>query len=119
MQEVATYAEIKHQYDGEWVLIIDPVTTKDLEIVEGRVACHSKDRDEVYRIAKKLKPKRSAILFLGKPPKNMEFALCASSLTIVAHTLPAGASVDGLLGLDFFRKTRLKIDFRKYLVKLD
>src|SRR5438094_8299444 len=28
-------------------------------------------------------------------------------LEIVAHSLPKGASVDGLLGLDFFRKTRL------------
>jgi hypothetical protein len=75
MKESITYAEIKKRYDGEWVLIIDPVQTGDLEIVEGAVACHSKDRDEVYRVAKKLKPKHSAILFLGKPPKNMEFAL--------------------------------------------
>ena len=49
MQELATYAEIKKQYDGEWVLIINPVMTKTLEIVEGIVACHSKDRDEVYQ----------------------------------------------------------------------
>ena len=75
MSEKITYAEIKQQYDGEWVLIIDPVTTKQLKIVEGTVACHSKDRDEVYRVAKKLKPKHSAILFFGKPPKNMEYAL--------------------------------------------
>jgi hypothetical protein len=75
MSETATYAEIKKKYDGEWVLITDPVTTKDLKIVEGTVACHSKDRDEVYRVAKKLKPKHSAILFFGKPPKNMEYAL--------------------------------------------
>jgi hypothetical protein len=75
MEHTATYAEIKKKYDGEWVLIIDPVTTKELKIVEGKVACHSKDRDEVYRVAKELKPKHSAILFFGKPPKNMEYAL--------------------------------------------
>jgi hypothetical protein len=75
MQETATYAEIKKQYDGEWVLIVDPITTKNLEIVEGTVACHSKDRDEVYRQAMELKPKHSAMLFLGNPPKKMEFAL--------------------------------------------
>lgn len=40
-------------------------------------------------------------------------------LGIIAHSLPTGASVDGLLGLDFFRKCRLTIDFRKNLVKLD
>jgi predicted aspartyl protease len=30
---------------------------------------------------------------------------------IVCHTLPPSAKVDGLLGLDFFRDTRLIIDF--------
>ena len=41
------------------------------------------------------------------------------ALEIIAHTLPTGASVDGLLGLDFIRKSRLTLDFRNYLVKLD
>lgn len=31
---------------------------------------------------------------------------------ILCHTLPAGATIDGLLGLDFFREVRLTIDFR-------
>ncbi|MBI3823330.1 MAG: hypothetical protein HY289_11725 [Planctomycetes bacterium] len=75
MQETATYAAIKKQYHGEWVLIVDPVTTKDLEIVKGKVAWHSKDRKEVYRKAMELKPKHCAVLFLGGPPKDMEFAL--------------------------------------------
>ena len=75
MKQTITYAEIQKQYDGEWVLIIDPVTTKNLEIVEGKVACHSKNRDEVYRKAMEIKPKHSAVLFMGKPPKGMEFAL--------------------------------------------
>jgi hypothetical protein len=47
---------------------------------------------------------------LGKRRRGME---------IVAHSLPKGASVDGLLGLDFLRRTKLTIDFRKYVVKLD
>jgi predicted aspartyl protease len=38
---------------------------------------------------------------------------------IVAHTLPAGASVDGLLGLDFLRKLRLTVDFRKNTITLN
>jgi hypothetical protein len=73
--ESISYAEIKREYDGEWVLIIDPVTTKNLDIVAGKVAWHSKDRDEVYQKALELKPKHSAVLFLGNPPKGMEFAL--------------------------------------------
>ena len=31
---------------------------------------------------------------------------------VLAHTLPEGARVDGLLGLDFLREQKLEIDFR-------
>jgi len=34
-----------------------------------------------------------------------------SFIRIICHTLPPTARVDGLLGLDFFRNTRLNIDF--------
>jgi predicted aspartyl protease len=39
-------------------------------------------------------------------------------LGVVAHDLPPTASVDGLLGLDYFRKLHLTIDFRKSSVTL-
>ena len=38
---------------------------------------------------------------------------------VIAHTLPPSATVDGLLGLDFFRDRQLTIDFRKGLLCLD
>jgi predicted aspartyl protease len=37
---------------------------------------------------------------------------------IVTHTLPPTASIDGLLGLDFFRDRRLTLDFRKGRITL-
>ena len=42
-----------------------------------------------------------------------------SATPVLAHTLPPSASVDGLLGLDFFRGQRLCVDFRAGLVELD
>ena len=33
------------------------------------------------------------------------------SLSVLVHTLPPSAGIDGLLGLDFFRGTVLTIDF--------
>ena len=75
MNQTISFAEIKEKFDGEWVLIVDPVTTKDLDIVEGKVLWHSKDRDEVYRKAMEFRPKHSAVLFVGQPPQRMEFAL--------------------------------------------
>lgn len=77
MEGTITFAEIKKQYDGEWVLIVDLVTTKKLEIVRGRVAWHSKDRDEVYRKAMELRPKHSAVLYVGKIPKGRVIILSA------------------------------------------
>jgi predicted aspartyl protease len=38
---------------------------------------------------------------------------------VVCHTLPPSASVDGLLGLDFFRGQRLVIDFRSGILDVD
>jgi predicted aspartyl protease len=41
-----------------------------------------------------------------------------TNFPVVAHTLPPTASVDGLLGLDFFRDQELILDFRKGVVVL-
>jgi predicted aspartyl protease len=37
---------------------------------------------------------------------------------IITHTLPPTASIDGLLGLDFFRGHRLTLDFRRGRIAL-
>jgi hypothetical protein len=75
MDEVLTIDEIKARFDGEWVLVGDPVTDEFLEVRSGRVLSHSKDRDEVYRRAAVLRPARSAMLCFVEPPEGMEFAL--------------------------------------------
>ena len=38
---------------------------------------------------------------------------------VICQSLPRGVSVDGLLGLDFFRGQRLTLDFREGLITLD
>ena len=38
---------------------------------------------------------------------------------IICHTLPPSATVDGVLGLDFFRGRRLVLDFRLGLVTIE
>ncbi len=39
--------------------------------------------------------------------------------SVLAHTLPPSAGVDGLLGLDFLRGEKLTVDFRKGELTLD
>jgi hypothetical protein len=38
---------------------------------------------------------------------------------ILCHTMPPSTTVDGVLGLDFFRGKRLVLDFRKGLLIID
>ncbi len=40
------------------------------------------------------------------------------NLKVHAHALPSRASIDGLLGLDFFRGLNLNIDFRSGVITL-
>ncbi len=63
-----TISEIESEFDSEWVLVDEPETNEQLEVLKGKVLHHSKDRDEVYRKAVTLRPKRSAILYTGRIP---------------------------------------------------
>jgi hypothetical protein len=66
MNQVLSIADINRQFDSEWVLVVEPELDERLEVLRGEVACHSKDRDEVYRKALELTPVRSAILYTGR-----------------------------------------------------
>ena len=68
-------AEIQSAYDSEWVLLANPQTTPTLQVTGGQVLFHSKNRDEVYRKARELRPKHSAILFTGKLTEEMAVVL--------------------------------------------
>jgi len=70
-----TIEEIQCQFDAEWVLVEDPHTNEALEVVNGHVRHHSKDRDEVYRKAVTLRPKRCAILYTGEMPEDTAIVL--------------------------------------------
>ena len=70
MAEILTAAEIESRFKSEWVLVEDPETNEALEVLRGKVRFHSKDRDEVYRKAVELPPKRFAMLYTGAIPKD-------------------------------------------------
>jgi hypothetical protein len=75
MEKEMTIEEIESQFDSEWVLVEDPQTNEALEVLSGKVIHHSKDRDEVYRKAVALRPKRSAILYTGEIPEDTAVVL--------------------------------------------
>ena len=63
MTEFLSFTEINAQFEAEGVLLEDPDTTAALEITGGNVLCHSNDRDEVYRHARNLRPRHSAVIY--------------------------------------------------------
>ncbi|MFI5402576.1 MAG: hypothetical protein ACHQ1G_06530 [Planctomycetota bacterium] len=75
MKRIMTAAEIEKSFVSEWVLVLDPQMDDSMEVRAGTVVFHSKDRDEVYRKAIELRPKRFAMLFTGKLPKGTSTAL--------------------------------------------
>ena len=73
--EVLSVEEIHSRFKGEWVLVEDPQVDKDLNVRRGRVAFHSKDRDEVDRKAIELRLKHSAFLYTGALPDDTAVVL--------------------------------------------
>ena len=66
---------IEAKFDSEWVLIENPWTDEGLTIRSGTVRCHGKDREEVYRRAIEIRPKRFAIVYTGKMPQDTAIVL--------------------------------------------
>ena len=75
MTEILTIDQIESKFPDEWILVIDPDSGPDLKVRSGVVAAHSPDRDEVYRTAFELSPKRSAVWFNGETPADMVIVL--------------------------------------------
>ena len=75
MNSVLTATEIESHFPSEWVLVEDPDTDESLEVQSGKVLFHSKDRDEVYRMAVSLRPKRFAMLYTGEMPEGTAIVL--------------------------------------------
>ncbi len=75
MDHILTLSQIEEKFVSEWVLVEDPETNSALEVQSGKVRWHSKDRDEVYRKAVELRPRRFAMLYTGRIPEGTAIAL--------------------------------------------
>ena len=75
MEQEMTIQDIEAQFDGEWVLVADPQTDANLHVLKGKVVCHSKDRDEVYRHMVALRLPDYAVLYTGEMPENTAVVL--------------------------------------------
>lgn len=70
--------EIEAQFKNQWVLVGDPELDEYLEVVRGKVLCHSADRDEFDRAARAFRGgeiKQFAYLYTGEIPQGMAILL--------------------------------------------
>ena len=64
--ETLSLTQITERFASEWILLINPETGPTSEVKGGQVVWHSPNRDEVYRKARELRPRHSAIVFTGR-----------------------------------------------------
>ena len=54
-----------------------------------------------------------------KGPSGTALGQTRSGFPVLCHTLPPSSGVDGVLGVDYFHRQVLKIDFRKGRVTVE
>ncbi len=75
ISELLTLDQMKERSAPDWVLIVEPEVSSSLEILRGKVAFHSSDRDEVYRKAIELEPGYFAFRCFAEPDPDRVFIL--------------------------------------------
>lgn len=75
MSEVLTLDELTARYPDEHLLLVDFANNEFGQVIAGRVLCHNKALDEMYRQAIPLRPKRSAHVFTGTIPDDIVYCL--------------------------------------------
>lgn len=62
--------QIKRRYPNEWLLITDYETDESTRVKTGKLAAHSKCRDEIHKKLSQYSGKR-CIQYSGKLPKDV------------------------------------------------
>ncbi len=75
MNEILNLDELKVRYPDEHLLLVDYVDNEFGQVIAGRVLCHNRDLDEMYREGIKVQPKNSAHVFTGTIPDDIIFVL--------------------------------------------
>jgi hypothetical protein len=76
MSQVLTLNEIKHQYNGEWVLIAyNEIEDDTLQVIRGEVVEHGSDAEVLYKLLPKYNDRPIAIEFMGEAVENVAYIL--------------------------------------------
>ena len=69
------WKDIRKAFKDQWVLIQVGKVDESLNVVEGEVLAHSKDKDEVYKKLLQIRPKEFSIEYTGMIPEDLAVVL--------------------------------------------
>ncbi|MDM8524557.1 hypothetical protein QUF80_14405 [Desulfococcaceae bacterium HSG8] len=70
------WIEICKKYKDKWVLIDDVhIDEENMNISEGTVLYHNPNKEQVYKKALELRPKKFAVEYTGDLPEDLVFML--------------------------------------------
>lgn len=75
MPEILTIDEMKHHYDGEWLLIAYTELDDQLRVLKGEVLIHSPNRDDIYNALSLGRGRDVAIECFATIPEDAAFIL--------------------------------------------
>jgi len=65
------WEEIKDTFKDQWVLVRVDKVDESLNVVEGEVLAHFKDKDEVYKKLLQIRPNEFLIEYTGVIPEHL------------------------------------------------
>lgn len=75
MSEIITFADMKLNYDGEWILISYTETDENLQVSKGKVLAHSPHKEDIYYALESIKDQPLAIEYMGEVSEDLAFIL--------------------------------------------
>lgn len=75
MSQLMIFEEMKHHYQGEWLLIAYRDLDDQMEVIEGEVLAHSPNQSDIYEMLASIPEQPLAIEYVGQIPEDVAFIL--------------------------------------------
>ncbi|MGK7924644.1 MAG: hypothetical protein AB4290_05210 [Spirulina sp.] len=75
MSQVMTFQEMEQKYEGQWLLIAYTDIDEEMQIKEGTILAHSRDKEKIYQALESIKNIPVAIEHAGKFTENLDYIL--------------------------------------------
>jgi hypothetical protein len=75
MTSQTPFAQIKQQYQDEWLLVAYTQVDENLNVLEGEVLAHSPNVETLYHLLPQYRDRPVAFEYVGEVPEDLAFIL--------------------------------------------